>query len=58
MKLSGPRASNILALSMLPLATTGCAAVEGIFKAGVWVGVLLVVVVLAIVVWAIKALLT
>lgn len=30
---------------------TSCSVVEGIFKAGVWSGVLLVVVVVALVIW-------
>jgi hypothetical protein len=38
------------ALALVPLAfsVSGCAVVEGIFKAGVWVGVLAVVIVLAV----------
>jgi uncharacterized membrane protein len=32
----------------------GCAVVGGIFKAGVWVGVLLVVLVIALIVWLIS----
>ena len=35
-------------LVMLAMMTAGCQAIEGIFKAGVWVGVLLVVVVAGI----------
>ena len=35
-------------LAMLALMSAGCQVVEGIFKAGVWVGVLLVVVVAGI----------
>jgi hypothetical protein len=38
-------------LLIAPLALTGCTIVEGIFKAGVWVGVLLVVVVIVLLVW-------
>ena len=33
------------------LALTGCTIVEGIFRAGVWVGVLLVVGVIVLLVW-------
>jgi hypothetical protein len=38
------------ALALIPLAfaVTGCAAIEGIFKAGVWVGVIAVAIVLAV----------
>lgn len=30
---------------------SGCAAIEGIFKAGVWTGVIIIVIILAIVFW-------
>ena len=30
-------------LAAMAVATSGCAAIEGIFKAGVWVGVIVVV---------------
>jgi hypothetical protein len=30
---------------------TGCSAIEGIFKAGVWVGVLVVVGIIALILW-------
>jgi len=44
-----------LALVALLMTTlTSCAAIEGIFKAGVWSGVILVVVVLAIIIWVIS----
>jgi len=58
MQANASRSSIALTLGGLSLATSGCAAVEGIFKAGVWVGVILVIVVIAAIVWAIKALLT
>jgi hypothetical protein len=35
-------------LPVLALSLSGCAAIEGIFKAGVWVGVIAVVIVLAV----------
>ena len=41
--------SIILVLSTLGLA--GCELVAGIFKAGVWVGVLLVIGIIALIVW-------
>ena len=41
-------------LLMTPLALTGCAIVGDIFKAGVWVGVLLVVVVIGLLVWLVS----
>jgi hypothetical protein len=44
-------------LSVVPLALflNGCTVVRGIFKAGVWVGVLAVVAVVALAIWAIRA---
>jgi hypothetical protein len=36
-------------LIILAMATAGCQLVEGVFKAGMWVGILLVVVVVGIV---------
>ena len=44
---------HVFALCALlaPLALAGCTIVEGIFKAGVWVGVLLVVGVIVLLVW-------
>jgi|GraSoiStandDraft_24_1057298.scaffolds.fasta_scaffold554142_2 uncharacterized membrane protein YkvI len=45
------RLSNNLALPLLTAAiamTSGCAAIESIFKAGVWVGVIVVVLVVAL----------
>jgi hypothetical protein len=46
----------ILVLCVLVPFTTGCQVVEGIFKAGVWVGVLSVFAVVALLVWGIKSL--
>jgi len=40
--------TSVLALAALLMTTTGCRAIEGIFKAGVWVGVVAVVFLLAI----------
>jgi hypothetical protein len=31
-----------------------CAAIEGIFKAGVWTGIIVVVVIIAIIIWIIS----
>jgi hypothetical protein len=36
-------------LALLAMTTAGCAAVEGIFKAGMWVGILMVVLIVGIV---------
>jgi hypothetical protein len=38
----------LLALVPLAFSVSGCAVIEGIFKAGVWVGVIAVAVVLAV----------
>ncbi len=57
MNLSGSQATRALVLGGLAFATSGCELVEGVFKAGVWVGVVAVVVVLALIAWAIKAVL-
>jgi hypothetical protein len=53
-----PSPHPVLLLAPLMLASSGCAAVEGIFKAGVWVGVVGVLLVVALIIWAIKAVLT
>jgi hypothetical protein len=42
MRLSSP---ILMSLAVTAITMTGCAAIEGIFKAGVWVGVLAVVLV-------------
>jgi hypothetical protein len=44
----------LLVLSLALLALTGCAIVGGIFKAGVWVGILVVVLVLIGVFWILR----
>jgi len=36
---------------LVAMASAGCEVVEGIFRAGVWVGVIMVVLVLALVGW-------
>ena len=43
-----------LILSIL-ICLSGCSAIEGIFKAGVWVGIIVVVVVILLVIWLISA---
>jgi len=49
------RKYSALAIVALMLTTlTSCELVEGIFKAGVWSGVIIVVVVLAIIIWLIS----
>ena len=49
--------NNSLVFALLALVictTTSCEAIAGIFKAGMWVGVLLVVVVVGIIFWLIS----
>jgi hypothetical protein len=41
-------ASWLMALLLIAMTTSGCEVIEGIFKAGVWVGVILVVVVVGL----------
>lgn len=41
-------------IALLATTLTSCELVEGIFKAGVWVGVIIVVVVLALIIWLIS----
>jgi hypothetical protein len=41
-------------ITLLLFTLPGCAVVGGIFKAGVWVGVLIVVFVLAIIIWLVS----
>lgn len=41
-------------LAFLSTTLAGCELVEGIFKAGVWTGVIVVVLVLALIIWLIS----
>ena len=43
------RYALIVLLVLVPLTSAGCEVIGGIFKAGVWVGVLMVVVLIALV---------
>jgi hypothetical protein len=56
--LRSPSAWTPLLVSSLAPGVTGCAVVEGIFKTGVWVGVLSVFAVLALIGWVVKRMLT
>jgi hypothetical protein len=42
---------RLYAVLLLAVASAGCEVVEGIFRAGVWVGVIMVVLVLGLVGW-------
>jgi len=50
------RKINFLLLALTLFSLSGCAAIAGIFKAGVVVGILVVVVVVALIIWLISAL--
>ena len=41
----------IFLLTFLTMTLTSCAAIEGIFKAGMWTGILIVAIVLALIIW-------
>jgi hypothetical protein len=46
--------SSVLALLILISVTfTSCEAIAGIFKAGMWVGILIVVIIIGIILWII-----
>ncbi len=45
------RATQIILMAMILLQMTSCAVIEGIFKAGVWSGIIMVVIVVAVVLW-------
>jgi cytosine/uracil/thiamine/allantoin permease len=41
-------------IALLATTLASCSAIEGIFKAGVWSGVIVVVIVLAVIIWIIS----
>jgi len=41
-------------LSLLVLFLSSCEAVEGIFKVGLWAGILIVVAIIAVIIWLIN----
>jgi hypothetical protein len=45
---------NLLLLALAMVAISGCAVIEGIFKAGVAVGVISIVVVIIVIIWLIS----
>ena len=50
------RGMQVLLLALIALSLSGCQVIEGIFKAGLWVGVLTVLVVVALAGWAVSKL--
>jgi hypothetical protein len=51
-----PRSMLLTMLLAVLTATAGCRAIEGIFKAGVWVGVVIAVFVVAVILAIVKGL--
>jgi hypothetical protein len=49
MQKNSPVAFQILLIVLLALSSSGCEAIGAIFKAGVWVGVIVVVLIIALV---------
>jgi hypothetical protein len=49
-----PRAIPLAALLAVMASVEGCRAIEGIFKAGVWVGVVIAIVVIGIVIAVVR----
>jgi hypothetical protein len=48
------KTSNLVLTSLLLILTlSSCEAIAGIFKAGLWVGIIIVVVIVAIILWLI-----
>lgn len=41
-------------VTVLVTTLSSCAAVEGIFKAGLWSGIIIVVIVLALIIWVVS----
>lgn len=48
------RYAQFLLLSLSLFLFNSCALIEGVFKAGVWVGILIVVAIIAAVIWLIS----
>lgn len=44
----------LMLVALLATTLTSCELVEGIFKAGIWTGVIIVVIILALVIWLIS----
>lgn len=44
----------LMLVALLATTLTSCELVEGIFKAGMWTGVIIVVIILALVIWLIS----
>ncbi len=44
----------ITSLVILSLSLTSCEAIGGIFKAGMWIGVIIVIIVIALILWLVR----
>jgi hypothetical protein len=51
MTLSRSAAARLFLVLMLAAAATGCEIIAGVFKAGVWVGAIIVILVVVLIVW-------
>lgn len=49
------RLTGLISLLLLILFLPGCEAIAGIFKAGIWTGIIAVIIVIALIIWAVKA---
>jgi hypothetical protein len=49
-----PYILNVSLLIMLMLSFTGCQLIGDIFRAGVWVGIIIVIIVIALLIWIIR----
>ncbi|MEI5985572.1 MULTISPECIES: hypothetical protein [Sphingobacterium] len=47
------RINGVLLLFLMTNLLTGCSVIEGIFKAGLWSGIIFVVVIVALLIWLI-----
>ena len=45
---------SLALFSVMMLVLSGCAAIEGIFKAGMWSGIFIVVIIVALIFWLIS----
>ncbi|OZI07739.1 hypothetical protein BWI93_12845 [Siphonobacter sp. BAB-5385] len=55
-KLTLTRWSTYLVLLSITMSLTSCEAIKGIFKAGVWSGIIMVVLGIAVVIWVVSKL--
>ena len=51
MTMTSSAAARLLAILLLAVAASGCDIIGGIFKAGVWVGGIVVVLIVVLVLW-------